>query len=689
MENIENNFCFRSLISVIMPVYNSEKYVSDSIRSILNQTFYNFEFIIVDDCSTDNTWEIIQSFYDNRIISIRNKKNLGNYPSRNIGMKKASGKYIAVMDGDDIAMPTRLWKQFDYLEKNSEILALGTQFDFIGLDFIKSNPTCYNKICAGLLDNNCVLHPSLLIRTKIMRQLNGYNEDYKSSSDYDLVCRISLLGKIENLSDTCILYRWHPDQISHKKTLEQKEFADDIRQKYQIAFINKNKSVELSDISDNETGHPDIGRVIGLYIMSKCLDKSYQEEADKLLDYILENVNLSMPLSVKNGLLGIGLGLIYLIRNNLVEGDEDDVLESIDVAVFHSIIYFQENHNFDWEGTFCYLLKRGLMNNSKNLIVRLKIKKTILHLIDNYKRCKNSNNLDSNIRIKKELDILCDNNLFKSLILNIQVEGCNKKVLRNRKIKSDSATFVIPIRIDSEERYNNLLTIIDSLLSINNSKIIILEADTSTKIEIKGFSSRVTHVLVIDCNPVFHRTKYINQLLKIAETHIVGVWDADVIASKEQIEESIMQIKEENAIISFPYDGRFFFLTSDLSDAFRKKSDFNIFEEQKNKLSLSFGTYSVGGAFIVNKEAYCLIGGENESFYGWGAEDNERVKRMEVLGYNIHRTNGALYHLYHPRNNSVYADKEVELNSLKELIKVSNMHSEELMNYIKTWNNTI
>ena len=431
MNNRVNNSCYNCLISVILPVYNSEKYVSDSIQSILNQTFTDFEFIIIDDCSTDNTWEIIQSFSDNRIITIQNKKNIGNYPSRNIGMNKAKGRYIAVMDGDDIALSDRLMKQYCYLEENPEILAIGTQFDFIGFDYIRDSPVSYEKICAGLLINNCFLHPSLLIRTEIIKQLNGYNEKYIYSSDYDLVCRISLLGKIENLPDNCMLYRWHPDQISQKKNIEQKEFAYDIRQKYQIAFINKYKSPELPEVGDAETGHPNIGRVIGLYIMGKCFDNSYQEEADKLSNFILDNVNLSTPLSIKHGLLGLGLGIMYLLRNNLVEGDEDEVLENIDIAVFNSIIYFQENQNFDWEGTFCYLRKRALLQNSENLLAQLKVKKTILHLFDIYKRYKKLNNIETEIRIKEELNLFYENNLFKSLILNIQGIDCNKKSTRD------------------------------------------------------------------------------------------------------------------------------------------------------------------------------------------------------------------------------------------------------------------
>lgn len=95
-------------ISIIMPVYNEEKYLREAIDSILCQTADNFEFIIIDDASTDNSLSIIQSYADKRIVLIRNEQNIGNYPSRNKGMEVAVGKYICVMDADDIAYPQRL-----------------------------------------------------------------------------------------------------------------------------------------------------------------------------------------------------------------------------------------------------------------------------------------------------------------------------------------------------------------------------------------------------------------------------------------------------------------------------------------------------------------------------------------------------------------------------------------------------
>jgi Glycosyltransferases involved in cell wall biogenesis len=704
MKKVKSKTC---LISVIMPVYNSGQYIADSIQSILYQTFSDFEFIIIDDCSTDNTWDIIQSFSDSRIITIRNKENIGNYPSRNIGMKKAMGKYIAVMDGDDIALLDRLWKQYHYLEKNTATLAIGTQFDFIGLDYKKKNPTAYEKIRAGLLYDNCFLHPSLLVRSEIMKQLNGYDEKYTYSSDYDLVCRISMLGKIENIPDTCMLYRWHQDQISHKKALQQREFADDIRQRHQIAFINKNKSSDLPDVGNAEVGHPDIGRVIGLYIMGKSFHEEARTDchaslamttyqADELLNNILDNIDKSIPLRIKRGLLGIGMGLIYLLRNNFVGGDEDEVLESIDREVFLSMIYFNENQSMDWEGVSAYLRKRASLQNSKNVLIQLNVRKTALHLIDIYKKYIKSDNATISDRLNQGLDGFCKDNLFRSLILSIREEAridCRASLAMtyqgNSKnsdvIKTDSVTFVIPVRFDSKERYSNLLVVIDSLLEIYNSEVIIIEADTTSKFDKERCDDRVQHHFIEDSDPVFYRTKYINRLLELSSNSVVGIWDADVVFPKEQIEESIRQIKEGRAIMSFPYNGYFYVLSPDISDNFRKNRDFRIFDEQKDKISLPFGTSSVGGAFVVNKDVYCQIGGENEHFYGWGAEDLERVKRLEVLGYKIHRSAGGLYHLFHPRNNSSYANEDIEIASLSELIKISNMSAEELTRYVKTW----
>ena len=115
-------------ISVVMAVYNGEKYLRSAIDSILSQTYIDFEFIIIDDCSTDNTANILESYTDSRIQIIRNEKNLRLPASLNKGLKIAKGKYIARMDADDIAMPDRFEKQVKYLEAHQEVAVIGGSF---------------------------------------------------------------------------------------------------------------------------------------------------------------------------------------------------------------------------------------------------------------------------------------------------------------------------------------------------------------------------------------------------------------------------------------------------------------------------------------------------------------------------------------------------------------------------------
>ena len=118
------------LISVVMPVYNSDCYLHKSIDSILDQTFVDFEFIIINDGSDDNSENIILSYKDERIIYLKNEYNVGNYLARNIGLKMAKGKYVAIMDADDIAFPNRLARQFMYLEEHKDVKAVGSWFIF-------------------------------------------------------------------------------------------------------------------------------------------------------------------------------------------------------------------------------------------------------------------------------------------------------------------------------------------------------------------------------------------------------------------------------------------------------------------------------------------------------------------------------------------------------------------------------
>ena len=122
----------KPLVSIILPVFNSEEFLSESISSIINQTYDHFELIIIDDASTDKSSNLIKSFKDSRVIYIKNERNLGIASSLNIGIKKAKGKYLARMDDDDISEPKRLDKQVRFMEENTSCGLLGTYAKLIG-----------------------------------------------------------------------------------------------------------------------------------------------------------------------------------------------------------------------------------------------------------------------------------------------------------------------------------------------------------------------------------------------------------------------------------------------------------------------------------------------------------------------------------------------------------------------------
>ena len=133
-------------VSVVMPVFNSEKYLAESIESILNQTYTNFEFIIINDASTDNSEKIIQSYDDDRIKYLVNGKNQGNAYCRNLGLHEAKGKYLIIQDSDDISVPERIAKQVEFMENNHEIGAAGSFIRVLEQDneYVKYYPIYYN-----------------------------------------------------------------------------------------------------------------------------------------------------------------------------------------------------------------------------------------------------------------------------------------------------------------------------------------------------------------------------------------------------------------------------------------------------------------------------------------------------------------------------------------------------------------
>jgi glycosyltransferase involved in cell wall biosynthesis len=231
------------LISVILPVYNCEKYISTAIQSILNQTYSNFELIIINDNSTDNSEKEINAFKDPRIKYNKNPENLKLIQTLNIGIQLSKGEYIARMDADDISYPERFEKQIIFLEKNKEVGVLGTSFKLLKENSLNDNrfegiikvkyPFNSEEIAFELIYNNVILHPSVMFRKSIFDQHKTfYNIEYTHAEEYYLWTELILKTKFANLEDCLLEYRVHDSQISNNYSEIQLIKTLEIQRKY-------------------------------------------------------------------------------------------------------------------------------------------------------------------------------------------------------------------------------------------------------------------------------------------------------------------------------------------------------------------------------------------------------------------------------------------------------------------------
>lgn len=207
------------LVSVFMPVYNGENYIKESVRSILDQTHTNFELIIVNDGSTDSTVDLIRTFDDPRIKLFHNEKNMGLAFTENRCLELCSGSYLAKLDSDDIALPTRLEKQKKHLDKNPDLGLLGSAVEVVDSFGNKVGKTWKypaNKelIAPLLLFNNYFAHSAVMIRKEALPRVK-YRAEYNPAEDYDLWVRILRNGfQAHNLNEVLTQYRIHSNNIS-------------------------------------------------------------------------------------------------------------------------------------------------------------------------------------------------------------------------------------------------------------------------------------------------------------------------------------------------------------------------------------------------------------------------------------------------------------------------------------------
>lgn len=206
-------------LSIIMPVYNCEETIIPAVRSILDQSFTDFEFIIVDDGCTDQTIPHIKELADSRIIILSNEENIGLTRSLNKAITRSTGAYIARQDADDISMPGRLEKQITFMDAHPKITVLGTSratLDHNG-HIISTTLLPEEPDYSSFLKRNCLAHGSIIIRREDLIKAGGYNEVFKFTQDYELWLRIAKDHKIMNLQEPLYGIRRHEKRVTLKK----------------------------------------------------------------------------------------------------------------------------------------------------------------------------------------------------------------------------------------------------------------------------------------------------------------------------------------------------------------------------------------------------------------------------------------------------------------------------------------
>ena len=244
-------------ISVVMSVYNGEKYLREAIESILNQTYTDFEFIIINDGSNDKSLEIIKSYSDPRIMLIDNGINKGLIFSLNKGIEIAKGKYIARMDQDDISLPERFKLQVNQFKDHPNAIIVGSDYYLLNgkkNTYIKNiNDSDYNK--AVLLFSPCFCHPTVMMKN-VFRETNiSYDKQFVHAEDYKLWTDLSHIGEYLNVDKPLLKYRHHASQISNQKHEFQLNISKLIREHYlqKLNFTLSEAQFEVVNIIGNNT----------------------------------------------------------------------------------------------------------------------------------------------------------------------------------------------------------------------------------------------------------------------------------------------------------------------------------------------------------------------------------------------------------------------------------------------------
>lgn len=222
-------FLHQTKISILLPVYNGADFLQIAVESILKQTYNHWELIIIDDGSTDSTFEILSQFRDPRIHVYQNQSNIGITKTLNRALKLAKGDFIARLDADDIAHPNRLSEQLSYLAGHPQVALVGSWADVLPSKEVWQTPTSPKQVEVELLFRNCLFHSTLMWRRDLELK---YDESFRYAQDYELTSRlVAENNQIAVIPQPLISYLTHDASISSKFNLEQYRLANQVRKR--------------------------------------------------------------------------------------------------------------------------------------------------------------------------------------------------------------------------------------------------------------------------------------------------------------------------------------------------------------------------------------------------------------------------------------------------------------------------
>lgn len=282
-----------------MPVYNGEKYLRESIDSILSQTFSDFEFIIINDASTDSTEEIINSYNDDRIVYLKNEQNLGVAGTLNRGLDVAKGEYVARMDADDIAMPKRFEEQVLYMDAHEDVGVCGSNL-IIFSDSAEDKAYIYsendNKIRIDMIFNPAFAHPSVMLRSEIINTHNiRYDISFEKAEDYKMWYDILSKSKGHNVQNPLLRYRHHQSQVTKTNKTEMHIAVSKMRKlMYATLCLNTDKYLELytricnGERTFSEAEYSSARELFALILSSPCdYDKKSLKKTLSFINYAI------------------------------------------------------------------------------------------------------------------------------------------------------------------------------------------------------------------------------------------------------------------------------------------------------------------------------------------------------------------------------------------------------------------